>query len=88
MTQRDEFKAIRIVNEKGMTTMEINGFGRHGDDIVIEGKLMGAWPSEMYMNPEETWRMLGMLLKNFALVMYVICLPFIIMKRRIRKSRR
>lgn len=86
MSQSSESKTIRIINEKGTTTMEISALGRRGNDIVIMGRLMGAWPSEMYIKPEDTWLMLDMLFKNWSLIIYVLCLPFIILKRKMIKN--
>lgn len=77
-----EKKPICIVNEGGVTVMALNSMGREGDRIVIEGRMMGAWPSQMYISPEDAWRMVGIMIKNRAIIGYVFSLPFILLKRR------
>jgi hypothetical protein len=48
--------------------------------------MMGSMPSKMYMSPEDAWRMGGMMLKNLAIISYAFALPFILLKRRRKKT--
>lgn len=86
MAEEEEKKPVCIVNEAGATVMDVNSMGREGDKIVIEGRMMGAWPSQMYVSPEDAWRMVGMMIKNRAIIFYAFSLPFILLKRRKGKT--
>ena len=82
----EEKKEARIVSDTGTTMMSLESMGRDGDRIVIVGRMMGAWPSKMYLSPEDAWRMGGMMI-NRQIIGYIIRLPFILRKRRRAEKR-
>jgi len=86
MTEEDKKKAVCIVSDKGATMMALERMGRDGDNIVIVGRMMGQWGAKMYMSPEDAWRMGGMMIRNRQLVGYIISLPFILRRRRVKKN--
>jgi|APFre7841882654_1041346.scaffolds.fasta_scaffold231918_2 hypothetical protein len=87
MTAEDKKKeACCIVSDKGTTMMALESMGRDGDNIVMVGRMMGAWSSKMYMSPEDAWRMGGMMIKNRQMIGYIISLPFILRRRRKAKK--
>lgn len=40
----------------GNVLMEALSLERHGDDLVMRGKMMGAMPATIYVRPEEVWQ--------------------------------
>lgn len=87
MSAEDKKKeACCIVSDKGTTMMALESMGRDGDNIVMVGRMMGAWSSKMYMSPEDAWRMGGMMIKNPKIIGYIISLPFILRRRRKAKK--
>ena len=82
MSEEKAKKMPRIVAENGATMIALDGLGREGDRIVIQGRMMGSMPSKMYMSPEDALKIGTMVFKNFAIVSYVFLLPFILLKRR------
>lgn len=81
----EESKFAHVINAEGAPMMTMQRMGREGDRMVIEGSLMGAWASVMYMEPEEMWPMIKLLLK-WQVIGYMCSLPFILIKRRIQKK--
>ena len=79
-------KTVLITNEKGGTLMSMNSIKRQGDKIAVNGILMGAWPSDMFVGPEDVSRFIGMLFKSPSVIGYVLVLPFI--RRRWKKAQR
>jgi hypothetical protein len=77
-------KEVSIFSDQGKSLMDIRTIKKEGDQLVIRGKLMGAWESTMYLPPDQFLRMLGMLLK-WEIIWYCLCLPFYLLSRR--KSR-
>lgn len=80
-----EKKYVHIINNKGASMLTMHRIGREGDKITIEGSLMGAWPSTMYMNPEEIFPLIKLAL-NWSVFGYFLSLPFILLKRRFKKK--
>ncbi len=84
MTDKDS-RVVRIVSEEGADMMTLERFGREGDLMTVQGALMGAWSAKMYIEPEDVPRMLGMLI-NGPIISYMLSLPFILNKRRKKKT--
>ena len=78
---------IRILNDEGSVVMTIEAVEREGERLVIEGRLMGAWKSKMYVTPDTILKMLRFLL-NPSLLWYLVLLPFFIIKDRLVALRR
>lgn len=88
MAERSEEKPVRIVNEQGKTVMSMNSVGREGDRLAINGVMMGAWPADMYVGPEDFLSMLKMVLRKPAVIGYVFQLPFILRRTRAETRRK
>jgi hypothetical protein len=86
MTGKKAGKPVNVVNDKGNTVMAMNSMKRAGDKITINGIMMGAWPSDMFVGPEDVWNMVGMVLRSPSVITYFLSLPFIL--RRIRQESR
>jgi len=65
--------------------MTMHKLGREGDQMTVEGSLMGAWATTMYINPEEIFRMVGLLF-TWKVIGYMCSLPYILIKRRFNKK--
>ena len=72
-------KGVHIVSEQGAAMMTLEGFGREGDLMTVQGALMGAWSTKMYVYPQEVLRMIGMLFR-WQVIGYMFSLPFILLK--------
>lgn len=52
-------KSCRIVNGDGGTMIELNSVRVEGDRLVINGALMGAWDTDMYMDIDDLKNAVG-----------------------------
>jgi len=80
MAEKKGTKPICIVNDQGATVIAMNSMKRTGDKIAINGVLMGAWPSDMYVGPEDIWKLICLIIKSPGVIFYVLLLPFILMR--------
>jgi hypothetical protein len=84
MTDQEK-KGVHIVSEQGAAMMTLEGFGREGDLMTVQGALMGSWSTRMMVYPEEVLTMIGFLF-NWQVIGYMLSLPYILIKRRIKKT--
>jgi len=85
ITDDDEKKGVHIITEQGAAMMTVEGIGREGDLVSVQGALLGSWATKMYVAPEDIPKMIGYLL-NWQLVGYILSLPFILGRRRKAKK--
>ena len=78
-------KAVEIFNDEGDTVMTIESFRREGSKLVIEGRPMGAWKSDMYLPPEAIPRMLRLLM-NFSVISFILLFPFSYLRKKDKKK--
>ena len=88
MTDKKIEKTVSIVNEQGKTVMSMSSMGRAGDKISMKGIMMGSWPADMYVGPEDVWTMVVMVLKTPTIILYVLQLPFILSRVRAEKRKK
>ena len=81
MAQTESKKSVNIVNDAGAVNMEMSKIDRDGGRLVIEGRLMGAWPSKMYVGPQDVRTMVGLVLKP-AIIGYIFSLPVLLLLLR------
>ena len=74
-------KGVHIVSDQGAAMMTLESIGRDGDRMTVQGALMGAWSTRMYVNPQDAWNLIGLLFK-WQVIGYIISLPFLLMKKR------
>lgn len=72
---------VEIFNDSGTVVMSIKSLSREGENLVIEGRLMGAWKSKMYFPARQFPGMLK-LLTNFSVISFILLLPFILFNHR------
>lgn len=82
MTDKVSKKPVCIVNEKGATVMAMNSMKRDGDKLNINGILMGSWPSDMFVDPENVSKLIGLVFKSPSVIWYVLSLPVILPRWR------
>ncbi len=68
--------------------MAMNSMRRAGDKIAINGIMMGAWPSDMFVGAEDVWNMVGLVLKSPSVIGYFLALPFILQRQRREKRKK
>ncbi len=74
-------KAVHIISDTGADMMTLENFGRDGDMMTVQGALMGAWSTKMFIKPEDIPNMIGLLF-NGPVIGYMLSIPFILMKRK------
>lgn len=75
-------KPVCVVNDQGATVMAMNSMRREGDKILANGILMGSWPSNMYVGPEDLWKMIVMIIKHPSVIGYVLSLPYLLLRKK------
>jgi len=88
MADKEIRKSVNIVNDKGGNVMAMNSMKREGDRIVINGILMGAWPSDMFVGAEDVSHLVGMIFKSPSVIFYVLSLPFILPRVKKEKQKK
>jgi len=86
MAEKESKDAIHVVNDKGATMMAMNSLKRDGDQLNINGILMGAWPTDMFVDPENVAKLIKLIFKTPSVILYVLSLPIIL--PRWRKAKR
>jgi hypothetical protein len=77
----DAVKGVHIISDQGAEMMTLEKFGRDGDRMTVQGSLMGAWSSTMFVDPADVFPMIGLLL-NWEVIGYMFSLPWILMKNK------
>ncbi|MEL7589769.1 MAG: hypothetical protein AAGU17_00535 [Anaerolineaceae bacterium] len=86
MAEKESKDAVRVVNDKGVTMMAMNSLKRDGDKLTINGILMGAWPTDMFVDPENVARLIKLILKSPSIILYVLSLPIILPRWKKQKA--
>lgn len=71
----EEKKEIIVRSDNGSVVMSMSDLGIEGDKLYIEGALMGAWPSKMYVDTESIPVAIQMVLSHPELLGFVKKLP-------------
>ena len=78
---KTEVKGADIYSEEGRVVVSVTSMRREGDQVLMEGKLMGSWDAKMYMTPEAAVRM-GKIMLNPSFIGFVLSLPCILRRRK------
>ena len=70
-----EVKPVRVVSEEGRDAMVLESLGVEGDRVMVYGKLMGAWPSKMYIDVESMANAIQMALNTPELLGFALRVP-------------
>lgn len=60
----------------GQSVLSMRSIARKGNQLVMTGKLMGAWESEIYIPPQSVLKMIGKILKP-SIIWFVLSIPFL-----------
>lgn len=71
----EEKKEIIVRSDNGSVVMSMSDLGVENDKLYIEGALMGAWPSKMYLDTESIPVAIQMVLSHPELLGFVKKLP-------------
>lgn len=76
---------MKMFSKEGQILVDVTELHREGDNIVMKGKLMNAYSMNIYVRPEEVWRMLKLV--SWRIILYV---PLMLMKgwRRVRREKK
>lgn len=72
MAEKNE---IIVRSDNGSVVMSMSNLGVEGDRLYIEGALMGAWPSKMYVDTASIPVAIQMVLSHPELLGFVKRLP-------------
>ena len=78
-----EDKSVSIFSESGETVVTIESIKREGDTLLMEGKLMGAWKSKMYLTPQMIPRIVKLMI-NTSFLSYIFSVPYLLFRDRKR----
>lgn len=75
---------MKMYSKEGQILVDVTKMHREGNDIVMKAKLMNAYSMNIYLRPEEVWRMLKLL--SWSIILYA---PAMLIKgwRRVRKEK-
>lgn len=76
-----ERRPARVRKEDGATVLEMKSMRREGDQLVINGTLMGAWPSDMYVDAKDIAHMIRIAVTP-AVIGLIASLPYILWRDR------
>lgn len=74
MTDTEDY--AEFYSNMGQTVLSMRSVTRKGNQLVMTGKLMGAWESEIYIPPQSVLKTIGKLLKP-SIIWFVLSIPFI-----------
>lgn len=77
----NDSNGAHIISDLGADMMTLESIGREGDRMTVQGALMGAWSTTMYVGPEDAWKLVRMILKP-AVLGYMLSLPLILWRQR------
>lgn len=80
-------KEFNVYSDQGKNLVSLYSAKKEGDQIVLQGKLMGSWESTMYVPPESVVGAMRVFGKR-QLLWYMICLPCFLMRRRGKGEKR
>jgi hypothetical protein len=75
----------KVTNDKGATMLSVKSLDRDGDRIKVVGSLLGAWDSEMFIEPEELLNVVQMVMNQPVIIKYVLDLPGIMKAREVEE---
>ncbi len=76
-----DVKGLDVYSEDGRIVVSITSMRREGDQVCMEGKLMGSWEAKMYMPPEMIGRMIKLML-NRSFIGFILTLPIHLLRRK------
>lgn len=65
---------VLLVSREGQIMMEVSRVGYAEGQLVVKGRLMGAMPATILIQPEEAWKALGLLGARV-----IVALPWILL---------
>lgn len=80
MTDEKE-NCANFYSDTGQVVLSMNSMKRKGSQLLIIGKLMGAWESEIYVPPKAVLKTIGKML-NFSVIAYILTLPYWLIKEK------
>jgi phytoene dehydrogenase-like protein len=72
-----------ITTEGESVMMAVRDISREGDRLVINGSIVGAWPSKMYVSLRDTLTMARFILTP-QVIFYILSLPFLALRKKWR----
>lgn len=63
---------VRIVNAESAEMVAIAALGIEEGRLYIDGTVMGAWPSRMFLEPGDVKSMVGMILRKPSVIGYAL----------------
>jgi hypothetical protein len=74
-------RRVDILTETGEVAMTMESIYREGNKLVLEGKMMGAWKSKMYLSVDMFPKLIRLML-NWSLISYILVFPLLYFKAK------
>lgn len=65
---------MKLFSQDRTELLRVEGLERHGNELMIRGRVFGSMPITARLRPEEARKLLKML--NFKLAVFLLSLPF------------
>ena len=75
MAASEKNRVATIYSDEGKVLMSVKSIKKEGDQLRLDGKLLGEWDSIMYVGPKDLAQMIGLIL-HWNVVGLVLSLPF------------
>jgi hypothetical protein len=87
MTTEKKEQGVSLQSETGAQLMLLQAFHREGKTMIIEGTVVDSWPSRLYVDYRDAWRMF-LKLMTWEMIKYSLILPFWVLRDKWRGSRK
>jgi len=85
-TAKTNPKAVRILTDQGKSIIDIEKVHRAGDKLCMQGRLMGQFPTSVYLGVGDFYRILAMVLRPAPLSFFLLS-PFYWVRGRLKGSK-
>jgi len=79
-------KPANIYSDEGKVLVSVTSITKEGDQLKMEGKLMGAWDAVMYVPGDMAVSMVKLML-NRSVISYIFSLPWILKRQKKDKAK-
>jgi len=86
-SKKNNKKPVRILTDKGKSIVEISEIYKKGSNLWMKGKLMGKFPTSMFLSTGDFFRILAMVLKP-GILSFLLLSPFYWAREKLNASKK
>ena len=79
-------KAVRVLTDEGRSVIEVESLSRMGDKLAMHGVLMAQIEATVFIEAEEMFRIIPMLLRP-GVLLFLLISPFYWLRAKLRSSK-